>query len=127
MDYSDGYILVKIPKNLTEQGPNVAVIQDDINNKQVIFKNSAPFTVCTTQINNTQIEDAKDFEVVILMYDLIEYSNNYSVTTASLWQYHKHEAKSLITYLFNYNYIKIITCSFKCKSRFLANTNKLGI
>ena len=117
MDYSDGYILVKIPKNLTEQGPNVAVIQDDINNKQVIFKNSAPFTVCTTQINNTQIEDAKDFEVVILMYDLIEYSNNYSVTTASLWQYHKDEAKSLITY----------SSSFKCKSRFLANTNKLGI
>ena len=116
-DYSDRYILVKIPKNLTEQGPNVAVIQDDINNKQVIFKNSAPFTVCTTQINNTQIEDAKDFEVVILMYDLIEYSNNYSVTTASLWQYHKHEAKSLITY----------SSSFKYKSRFLANTNKLGI
>ena len=116
-DYSDRYILVKIPKNLTEQGPNVAVIQDDKNNKQVIFKNSAPFTISTTQINNTQIEDAKDFEVVILMYDLIEYSNNYSVTTASLWQYHKHEAKSLITY----------SSSFKCKSRFLANTNKLGI
>ena len=51
------------------------------------------------------------------MYDLIEYSNNYSVTTASLWQYHKHEAKSLITY----------SSSFKCKSRFLANTNKRGI
>ena len=116
-DYSDRYILVKIPKNLTEQGPNVAVIQDDKNNKQVIFKNSASFTISTTQINNTQIEDAKDFEVVILMYDLIEYSNNYSVTTASLWQYHKHEAKSLITY----------SSSFKCKSRFLANTNKLGI
>ena len=117
MDYSDGYMLVKIPKNLTEQGPNVAVIQDDKNNKQVIFKNSAPFTISTTQINNTQIEDAKDFEVVILMYDLIEYSNNYSVTTASLWQYHKHEPKSLITY----------SSSFKCKSRFLANTNKRGI
>ena len=116
-DYSDRYILVKIPKNLTEQGPNVAVIQDDKNNKQVIFKNSASFTISTTQINNTQIEDAKDFEVVILMYDLIEYSNNYSVTTASLWQYHKHEPKSLITY----------SSSFKCKSRFLANTNKLGI
>ena len=117
MDYSDGYILVKIPSNLTEQGPNVAVIQDDRNNKQVIFKNSVPFAVCTTQINNTQIEDAKDFEVVILMYDLIEYSYNYSVTTASLWQYHKHEPKSLITY----------SSSFKCKSRFLANTNKRGI
>ena len=116
-DYSDRYILVKIPKNLTEQGPKVAVIQDDKNNKQVIFKNSAPFTISTTQINNTQIEDAKDFEVVILMYDLIEYSNNYSVTTASLWQYHKHEPKSLITY----------SSSFKCKSRFLANTNKRGI
>ena len=116
-DYSDRYILVKIAKNLTEQGPNVAVMQDDKNNKQVIFKNSAPFTISTTQINNTQIEDAKDFEVVILMYDLIEYSNNYSVTTASLWQYHKHEPKSLITY----------SSSFKCKSRFLANTNKRGI
>ena len=46
-------------------------------NIQVVFKNCAPFTNCISKINNTQIDNAEDINVVIPMYNLIEYSNNY--------------------------------------------------
>ena len=47
------------------------------NSIQVVFKNCAPFTNCISKINNTQIDNAEDINVVIPMYNLIEYSNNY--------------------------------------------------
>ena len=53
-------------------------------NKKVIFKNCAPFTVCITQISNTQIDDAQKLDVVMTMYNLIEYSDAYSKTSGSL-------------------------------------------
>ena len=46
-------------------------------NIQVVFKNCNPFTNCISKINNTQIDNAEDINVVIPMYNLIEYSNNY--------------------------------------------------
>ena len=58
-------------------------------NKKVIFKNCAPFTNCISEINNTQIDNAKDIDIVMPMYNLIEYSDNYAKTTGSLWQYCK--------------------------------------
>ena len=57
--------------------------------KKVIFKNCAPFTNCISEINNTQIDNAKDIDIVIPMYNLIEYSDNYAKATGSLWQYCK--------------------------------------
>ena len=86
-DYSDAYILVKETisvNNTAAQG--VAV---NYNNKKVIFKNCAPFTNCISEINNTQIDNAKDIDIVMPMYNLIEYSDNYAKTTGSLWQYCK--------------------------------------
>ena len=56
---------------------------------KVIFKNCAPFTNCLSKINNTQIDDAEYIDIVMPMYSLIEYSNNYSKTSGSLWQYCK--------------------------------------
>ena len=56
-------------------------------NKTVIFKNCAPFTDCISKINNAQVDNAKDIDIVMLMYNLIEYSDNYSKTSGSLWQY----------------------------------------
>ena len=44
-----------------------------------------------SEINDTQIDNAKDIDVVITMYNLIEYSNNYSKTSRSLWQYYRDE------------------------------------
>ena len=86
-DYSEAYILVKgtIAVN------NTAAADADPNNtnKKVIFKNCAPFTNCINEINNKQVENAKDIDVVMPMYNLIEYRDNYSKTYGSLWQYCK--------------------------------------
>ena len=79
-DYSDAYILVK---------GTISANNINIKNKEVIFKNCAPFTNCISEINNTQIDNAKDIDIVMPMYNLIEYSDNYAKTTGSLWQYCK--------------------------------------
>ena len=83
-DYSDAYILVKgtISVNNTAQGDAV-----NNTNKKLIFKNCAPFTNCISEINNTQIDNAKDIDIVMPMYNSIEYSDNCAKTTGSLWQY----------------------------------------
>ena len=62
----------------TGKGDNDATKRADERNKGVIFKSFAPFTDCINEINNTQIDNAKELDVVMLMYNLIEYSNNYS-------------------------------------------------
>ena len=54
------------------------------NHKELVFKNCAPFTDCISEINNTQIDNAKDIDLVMLMYNLIEYGNNCSKTSGSL-------------------------------------------
>ena len=58
----------------------------DNNDKEVVFKNCAPFTDCINKMNNKQIDNAKEINVVMPRYDLVEYSNNYSRTSGSLWQ-----------------------------------------
>ena len=58
-------------------------------NKKVIFRNCAPFTNCITKINNTQVDDAQKNDIVMPMYNLIEYSDAYSKTSGSLWQYYR--------------------------------------
>ena len=86
-DYSDAYILVKgtITVNSTA-APGAAA---NNTNKKVIFKNCPPFTNCISEINNMQIDNAKDIDIVMPMYNLIEYSDNYAKTTGILWQYCK--------------------------------------
>ena len=54
------------------------------NNKNVIFRNCAPFTNCISEINNTQIDNAEYIDIVMPMYNLIEYSDNYSKICGSL-------------------------------------------
>ena len=82
-DYNDAYILVK--ETITV--PNTAVSDAVANNanKKVVFKNYAPFINCISEINNIQV----DIDIVMQMYNLIEYSDNYSKTSGSLWQYCK--------------------------------------
>ena len=86
-DYSNAYIFVKgtITVNNTAAAP--ADANDNI--KKVIFKNCAPFTICISKINHKQVDNAKDVDIVMPMYNLIEYSNNYSKTSGSSWQYYK--------------------------------------
>ena len=61
----------------------------DGRNKGVIFKNCAPFTIFISRINNTDIDTTQDIDIAMLMYNLIEYSDNYSETPGSLLQYCK--------------------------------------
>ena len=65
---------------------NIAAADADANNinKKVIFKNCAPFTNCISEINNTQVDNAKDINIVMPMYNLIEYNDNYAKTLGSL-------------------------------------------
>ena len=90
-DYIDVYILVKGTITITGAGDDDAAKRLDERNKGVIFKNCAPFTKCTSRINNTDIYTARDFDIVMPMYNLIEYSDNYSKTSRSLWQYYKDD------------------------------------
>ena len=90
-DYSDAYILVKGTITITGAGADAAARQADERDKGVAFKNCAPFTNCISEINNTQVDNAKDIDIVMPMYNLIEYSDNYAKTTGSLWQYFRDE------------------------------------
>ena len=81
-DYSDAYILVT--GNITATGGNA--------NTKVAFKNCAPFTKCITHINNEHVDDAENLDIIMPMYILIEYSNNYSDNAGSLWQFKRDES-----------------------------------
>ena len=72
-DYADAYILVKGTITITEVEDNVAARRADERDKGVIFKNSAPFTECISRINKTEIDNAKDIDIVMPIYNLIEY------------------------------------------------------
>ena len=86
-DCSDAYILIKGTISVNDTAAAGAAVNNT--NKKVIFKNCAPFTNCISEINNTQIDNAKDIDIVMPMYNLIEYRDNYAKTTGSLWQYCK--------------------------------------
>ena len=78
-NYNDVYILVSGTITVSE------LAADEGNNSiQVVFKNCALFTHCISEINNTQIDNPKDIDVVMPMYNLTEYSHNYSKTSGSL-------------------------------------------
>ena len=59
--------------------------------KNVAFKNNVPFRSYISKINSTLIENAEDLDIVMLMYNLLEYSENYSMTSGSLWNYYRDE------------------------------------
>ena len=88
-DYADSYILVKGTITITGAGDDAAARRADERNKGVTFKNCAPFTKCISRINNIDIDNAHDIDIEMPMYNLIKYSDNYSKTSGSLWQYYK--------------------------------------
>ena len=82
-NFSDAYIIFK--GNITVN--DTADDGDAVNNaKKVIFESCAPFIKYISKINNTQRDNAEYIDIVMPMYNLIEYSNNYSKISASLWQ-----------------------------------------
>ena len=79
-DYSDAFILVT---------GDITVTAD--NDTDVAFKNCAAFSTCKTEINDAFIEEANYIYIAMPMYNLIEYSDNYSDTSGSLWQFKREE------------------------------------
>ena len=111
-DYSGAYTLVKGRITITGAEADAAARQIDKRNKGVIFNNCAPFINCKSEINNTKIDNVKDIDIVMPMHNLIEYSDNYSKTSGSLWQYYKDEPNDNLT-----------DCeSFKSKIKITGNT-----
>ena len=90
-DYTDSYILVKGTITITGAGANADARNADERDQGVTFKDYAAFTKCITRINNTDIDNAHDIDIVMPRYNLIEYSDNYSKTSGSLWQYYKND------------------------------------
>ena len=88
-DYADAYILVNGIITVTADA-GVNNIRDK-RNKPVILKNNAPFVSCITRINGELIEDADDLDIVIPMYNILEYSKNYRKTIGSFYNYYRHE------------------------------------
>ena len=90
-DYSDAYILIKGTIAVVGEGADAAGRHADERDKDVAFKNCAPFINCISEINNTQVDSAKDINIVMPMYNLTEYSDNYAKTSGSLWQNFRDE------------------------------------
>ena len=90
--YSHAYILIKGKIKITGRGDDAAARQADEKDKVEAFKDCAPFTNYISKINNTQVDNAKDIDFVMPLYNLIEYSNNYAKTSRSLWQYYRDES-----------------------------------
>ena len=86
-DYSDAYIIVK--GTITVADPN-----DEVYDKKLALKNNAPFISYISKINNTLIVNVEELDIVMPMYNLIEYSKNYSKTLRSLWNYYRDKPNS---------------------------------
>ena len=92
-------------------------------NKKVVFKNCAPFIKCISEINNTQIDNAEYIDTVMSMYSLVEYSDNCSKASASLWQYCKEiPAVNNNNDIVNFNGAD----SFNFKTKITGQTNNNG-
>ena len=87
-DYSDVYIVVKGDITLTKTNTRGFI---DTRNSFLAFKNNALFTNYISNINNVLIDNAEDLDIVMPMYNLLEYSKNYRKTTGSLWNYYRDE------------------------------------
>ena len=86
-DYSDAYIVLKGTIDLLA----AAVNENGKEEKEVAFKDDALFRSCISKINNTFIDNTEDFDIFMPMYNLLEYSDNYSMTSGSLWNYYREE------------------------------------
>ena len=111
-DYSDAYILLTgdiAVKNTNNENLAAAA--------KVAFKNNAPFKNCRTEINDTFADEADYINIAMAMYDLNEYSDDYSDTSGSFWQVKRDEIVN------NANETVANSSTFKYKSNFIGKTD----
>ena len=65
--------------------------------RRLTFKNNAPFISCISKINSELVENAEDLDIVMPMYNLLEYNKNYEKTSGSLFNYYRDEPKDYNT------------------------------
>ena len=115
-DYSDAYIIAKGKITITGVRDDAGAKRADERDRGLAFKNCAPFTNCISEINNTQKDNCKDIDIIMPMYNLIEYSDNYAKISGSLWQYYRDEPND-----------NLANCeSFKSKIKITGKTTNNG-
>ena len=110
-NFSNAYIVLK--RTITVTNPNNAK-----RNKAVAFKHNVPFSNCISKINGVKIDNAEDLDVVMPIYNLLEYSKNYRKTTGSLWNYYRDKPKDPLS---------SNSESFKYKTSIQGNTYNAGV
>ena len=116
-DYSGTYIVVKGIFTVSADERDT-----DKTNRQVILKNNAPFISCISKINDVLVENAEDVDIVVPMYNLLEYSKSYSKTSASLWNYYRDGLTDKINDNNAPNKNVINSKSFQCKTSITGST-----
>ena len=116
-DYSDANILIT---------GNIAVIGAN-NTTNDSLKNFAPFRKCRTEVNETFVDEAEHINIVMPTYNLIEYSDNHSDTSRSLWQFTRDEIEGDVDLTVDGNHISNNSSSFKYKSSLITNKNGVKI
>ena len=115
-DYADAYILVNGTITVAGNQPR------DRQNRPLILKDNAPFVSCITRINNELIEDADDLDIVMPMYNLLEYSKSYRKTIGSLYNYYRDELNDDAN-LNNFANNNVVSSnSFQYKNKIVGNT-----
>ena len=111
-DYSDAYILVK----------DTITVNGAVNGAENDITSNAPFVSCITRINGELIEDADDLDIVMPMYNLLEYSKNYRKTIGSLYNYYRDELSN-DNNPDNFLNINVVNSeTFKYKNKIVGNT-----
>ena len=128
-DYSDAYILVKGTTTVTALGANNGTNNiRDKKNRPLILKNNAPFASCITRINGELIEDADDLDIVMPMYNLLEYSKNYRKTIGSLYNYYRDELTNDHDNDNNFDNRNVVDSeAFKYKNKITDNTYNVDV
>ena len=136
-DFSDAYIVVKGNITVTKKAntaddfldPNTAAATATATNtandnafsdEKLVFKNNVPFINCISKINGVKIDNAEDLDVIMPMYNLLEYSKSYRKTTGSLWNYYRDEPSSTIGNN-NITHSVLNSESFDYKASFMEN------
>ena len=115
--YNDAYIVVKRIIAVTAEKRD-----RDERNRQVALKNNAPFISCVSKINGKLIENAEDVDIVMPMYNLLDFSKNYSKTSGSLWNYYRDELADEINDNNNPNKNVVNSKSFNYKTNITGST-----
>ena len=115
-DYANAYILVNGEIEVNGNNPR------DRQNRPVILKKNAPFISCITKINDKLIEDVDDLDIVMPLYNLLEYSKNYKKTVGSFYNYYRDELSDDADNA-NFGNIKVVnSIAFSYKNKIIGNT-----